>query len=89
MARWAVLRCLLAHLCDALAFAVLMRAHRGAQTHRAKKFVLHTNAPCHQDFGAYDKAAFTLETPRGATLSADAHWEARCAARRACTSALC
>jgi hypothetical protein len=48
-----------------------------AQTHRAKKFVLHTNSACHPEFGAYTKASFVLETPRGATLDADARWEAR------------
>ena len=37
--------------------------------------MLHTNPPCHVSFGAYTKAVFVLETPGGARLGADAHWQ--------------
>ena len=39
--------------------------------------MLHTNPPCHTSFGAYTKAVFLLETPGGARIGADAHWQAR------------
>ena len=37
--------------------------------------MFHTNAPCHVSFGAYAKAAVVLETPNGARLDVDAHWQ--------------
>lgn len=35
----------------------------GGQSHRAKKFVLHTNVPGHFDFGMYTKCFFELSVP--------------------------
>lgn len=39
------------------------------RTHRAKKFVLHTNFPGHADFNVYHKCQFRLELPTFRELS--------------------
>jgi len=46
-------------------------------THVVKKFLLHTNFPCHYDFYRYIKCNFVIDSPNnsGLKITADAKWE--------------